>query len=89
MTAAHEPIGCREAVGHLWDMLDDQLDAVDQQALDRHLAWCVRCCGELAFARELRALLQHRSTVPVPDDVLDRLEAFVDELPDPSGEVPG
>lgn len=89
MTAAHEPIGCREAVAHLWDMLDDQLDAVDQQALDRHLAWCLRCCGELAFARELRGLLQHRSAVPVPDDVLDRLEAFVDDLPDPGGEVPG
>lgn len=89
MSATHEPIGCRQAVEHLWAMLDGQLGAVDQEILGRHLTWCLRCCGELAFARELRGMLQDRSTVPVPDDVRHRLEALVDTLTDPTGEVPG
>lgn len=87
MTSMHDPIGCREAVAGLWDMLDDQLDEVDQRALDRHLAWCLRCCGELAFAREVRGMLHERSTVPLPDDARHRLESFIDDLAEPSSEV--
>ena len=77
----HGPIGCREAVAQMWEMLDDQLHEVDQRALDRHLAWCLRCCGELAFARELRGMLRQRSSTEVPDDARHRLEAFIDTLP--------
>lgn len=88
MTSAHDRIGCREAVAHLWDMLDGRLDEVDQRALDRHLAWCLRCCGELAFAGEVREMLQQRSTVPLPDDARRRLESFIDDLVEPIGEVP-
>ncbi len=86
----HEPIGCHEAVAHLWEMLDGQLDELDQRLLDRHLAWCLRCCGELAFARELRGMLRERSGAAVPDDVLHRLESFIDDLPaSATGEAPG
>lgn len=82
-------IGCHEAIAHLWEMLDGQLDEVDQRLLDRHLAWCLRCCGELAFAREVRGMLRERSGVDVPDAVLHRLESFIDDLPSPAGEASG
>lgn len=86
----HEPIGCHEAIAHLWEMLDGRLDELDQHLLDRHLAWCLRCCGELAFARELRGMLRERSEAAVPDDVLHRLESFIDDLPaSTTGEAPG
>ncbi len=74
------PIGCREAVQRLWDYLDRDLTPVDEQALEEHLAFCLRCCGELEFARELRELLRTRTSAEMPPDVHGRLEAVIDDL---------
>ena len=83
------PMDCRHAVARLWDLLDGDIDAIDRAALERHLAFCVRCCGELAFAEELRSLLRRRTEAVMPADVEERLARFVDALPDPldHGEV--
>lgn len=74
--------GCRQAVERLWDYLDQQLSSADAAEVDAHLAFCRRCCGELAFARELRGVLATRATPPVPDDVARRLTAMAGALPD-------
>jgi anti-sigma factor (TIGR02949 family) len=76
------PFGCRDAVRRLWDYLDHQLEDRDEQALERHLAFCLRCCGELDFARELRGLLRARTDGPLPADVQRRLEGVIDGLGD-------
>ncbi len=74
------PITCRAAVQRLWGYLDHELEPRDQSALDEHLAFCLRCCGELAFARELRRLLRTRTSVSLPGDAQARLEAVIDGL---------
>ena len=74
------PIGCREAVQRLWDYLDRDLTPVDEQALEAHLAFCRRCCGELEFARELRGMLRTRTDAEMPPDVHARLESVIDDL---------
>jgi anti-sigma factor (TIGR02949 family) len=76
------PIGCGEAVRQLWEFLDDGLDEADHRQVEAHLAWCLRCCGEVAFARELRGLLRTRTGVTLPDDVRYRMERFIDVLGD-------
>jgi anti-sigma factor (TIGR02949 family) len=73
-------IGCREAVEHLWEFLDQGLAADDQQAVEQHLAFCKRCCGELEFARELRRRLRATGTGRLPVDVAERLGRFIDDL---------
>lgn len=73
-------IPCREAIERLWDYLDGELDAQDHRAVDAHLAFCLRCCGELAFARELRGLLASSGPRELPGDVERRLVALIDEL---------
>lgn len=75
-------MGCREAIERLWVYLDDELDEVDHRAIEEHLTFCLRCCGELAFAREVRTALSS-SAVPPPADVQDRLEAFIEQLDPP------
>lgn len=75
-------VGCREAVSRLWRYLDDDLDDVDRQRVDQHLAWCLRCCGELEFARELRAVMVTGTEADIPDEVRTHLEAFIDQLPE-------
>lgn len=87
MSAAGEPIGCAQAVERLWSMLDGDIAEVDRAALDQHLTWCLRCCGELAFAEHLRTMLRQRSQVTMPAGVQRRLGELIDDLCGPAGEV--
>lgn len=75
------PMRCREAVERLWGYLDDELDELDHEAIEQHLRFCLRCCGELAFAREVRGVLA-TARPHLPDDAHERLSSFI-ELLDP------
>jgi anti-sigma factor (TIGR02949 family) len=77
----HDPmIPCSEAVRHLWDFLDRALPAEDTAKVENHLAFCRRCCGELEFAKELRAFLRSHEVEEMPPDARRRLEGFLEEL---------
>jgi anti-sigma factor (TIGR02949 family) len=71
---------CSEAVRRMWDFLDRSLSARDAAAVENHLAFCRRCCGELEFAKEIRAFLRSHEVEEMPPDVRSRLEAFLEEL---------
>ncbi|HKE76309.1 MAG TPA: anti-sigma factor [Acidimicrobiales bacterium] len=73
-------ITCSDAVERLWAFLDRELDARDEEAIEAHLAFCRRCCGELEFARHLRRLLARRTGDELPPEARARLERFVDGL---------
>jgi anti-sigma factor (TIGR02949 family) len=73
-------IPCSEAVRRMWDFLDRSLSARDAAAVENHLAFCRRCCGELEFAKEIRAFLRSHEVEEMPPDVRIRLEAFLEEL---------
>ncbi len=73
-------ISCAEAVKQLWEYLDGTLDASEREAIDEHLSFCRRCCGEVEFAHELRNFLHSSVDVELPDDVRARLSATLDEL---------
>lgn len=78
--AVDRVIGCGDAVRHLWEFLDQGLADEDQLAVEEHLAFCMRCCGELEFARELRSLLRTAGAGDLPGDVAERLGRFIDDL---------
>ena len=80
------PIGCAEAVRRLWEYLDAGLDDGDHAEVNAHLAWCLRCCGEVEFAHHLRDLLRRRSPTELPGDVHQRLEAVITDLGKLTGE---
>ncbi|GIU97665.1 MAG: hypothetical protein KatS3mg013_1468 [Actinomycetota bacterium] len=80
MTPDEPLIPCSEAVERLWEYLDRTLSAEDQARVEQHLAFCRRCCGELEFARELRAFLATAAADEIPPDVRERLQGFVREL---------
>jgi mycothiol system anti-sigma-R factor len=73
-------IPCSEAVGRLWDYLDQTLSPDDLAQVQHHLSFCRRCCGELEFAKELRSFLASTAVDQIPPDVKARLQRFVDEL---------
>ncbi|MGH9290756.1 MAG: zf-HC2 domain-containing protein [Acidimicrobiales bacterium] len=78
-------IGCGEAVERLWEFLDHELDDRDHQAIEAHLAFCRRCCGELEFAKQLRRLLRAKSSGELPAAVRGRLDQFIGELAHQTG----
>jgi len=80
MTPNGPLIPCSEAVERLWEYLDRALSAEDHARVEQHLAFCRRCCGELEFARELRAFLATAAADEIPPDVRERLQGFVREL---------
>jgi mycothiol system anti-sigma-R factor len=73
-------IPCSEAVRQLWDYLDHAISPEDQERVEHHLSFCRLCCGELEFAKELRAFLASSSSEEIPADVKERLGRFVEEL---------
>lgn len=80
MEAHERMIPCSEAVRQLWDFLDRSLSAENSAKVEKHLAFCRRCCGELEFAKELRAFLRSHEVEEIPPDVRRRLEGFVEGL---------
>jgi mycothiol system anti-sigma-R factor len=73
-------ITCAEAVRQLWEYLDGAVDERQRQAIEEHLSFCRRCCGELEFAEEMRTFLATHAAEELPDDVRARLVATLDEL---------
>jgi mycothiol system anti-sigma-R factor len=73
-------ITCEEAVRRLWEYLDGTLGEAEHEAIEQHLRFCRRCCGEVEFAEELRKFLRAAADIELPDDVRARLAATLDEL---------
>jgi mycothiol system anti-sigma-R factor len=76
-------ISCAEAVKQLWDYLDGALPDEDRAAIEEHLSFCRRCCGEVEFAEELRGFLSRHAAEEVPADVRRRLTDVLDQLETP------
>ena len=77
-------ITCAEAVRQLWEYLDGAVEESDREAIEEHLSFCRRCCGELDFAEELRRFLAQPHETDVPADVKARLLATLSELEGPA-----
>jgi mycothiol system anti-sigma-R factor len=74
-------ISCSDAVRELWRYLDGELPAGARAEVDEHLAACLRCCGEVEFADELRRFLAaHGDDEAIPDDVRARLLSTLDSI---------
>jgi mycothiol system anti-sigma-R factor len=73
-------ITCAEAVERLWEYLDGELPEEHRAAIEEHLSFCRRCCGEAEFAGELRSFLAREAAEELPDDVRTRLLATLDEI---------
>ena len=77
-------ITCAEAVRQLWEYLDGVVEETDREAIEEHLSFCRRCCGELDFAEELRRFLAQPDEQNLPADVKARLLTTLTELEGPA-----
>ena len=72
-------ISCKDAVSRLYAYLDRHLGQVPESEVEEHLKLCRHCCGELEFAKQVRAKLRQGSA-EAPTEVRSRLETFLEEL---------
>ena len=77
-------ITCAEAVRQLWLYLDGAVEESQREAIEEHLSFCRRCCGEVEFAAELRGFLAAQAAEELPEDVRSRLTATLDGLEEAS-----
>lgn len=82
-------IKCKEAVSRLWGYLDRNIDRIQEAELEEHLGLCRHCCGELEFAKQVRAMLRRPDAAlqPTPD-IRARLEAFLKDATGEGGKKP-
>lgn len=73
-------ISCAEAVRQLWDYLENDLNPASRGAVEEHLAFCRRCCGEVEFAEALQGFLRSASRPHLPPEAESRLVDFLDGL---------
>ena len=77
-------IDCREAVRRMWAYIDHVLEARPVAELEAHLDTCRRCCGELEFQHQLRALVAEGTPAPdgpggtqVPPELRARIDVLI------------
>jgi anti-sigma factor RsiW len=68
------------AVERLWSYLDRHLDERKEHELEQHLGLCRHCCGELEFAKQVRAKLAETAEAPLSPEHRARLRRFVREV---------
>lgn len=73
-------IGCEQAMRQLWEYLDGTVGGARLEELERHLERCRRCCAEIEFAEGLRDFVRDSGEEEVPAEVLDRLNATLEDL---------
>jgi len=80
MTEDGRMIPCSQAVRELWDYLDQRLSPEEQADVERHLAFCRRCCGAMEFAKRLQGFLASQGSDEIPPGVREHLERLVEDL---------
>lgn len=72
-------MNCEEAVHELYHYLDGQLTEERREEIRIHLDWCGPCGGAAEFEAELRRVIANRCKDRVPQTLIDRVAAAIDE----------
>ena len=72
-------VDCVEAVHELYHYLDGELTEERRTEIRVHLDWCGPCGGAADFEAELRKVIANRCKDRVPDSLIERVAAAIDE----------
>ncbi len=83
MPKGEEPIagfvGCDETIERLYTYLDGELTEQRRLEITRHLDLCGPCVGAYGFESELRKVIASRCKDHVPEDLITRVAAALEE----------
>ena len=72
-------VDCVEAVHELYHYLDGELTEERRTEIRVHLDWCGPCSGAAEFEAELRRVIANHCKDRVPQSLIDRVAAALDE----------
>ncbi|HVT41819.1 MAG TPA: mycothiol system anti-sigma-R factor [Acidimicrobiales bacterium] len=72
-------MNCEEAVHSLYHYLDGELTEQRREEIRVHLDWCGPCGGAAEFEAELRRIIANRCKDRVPQSLIERVAAAIDE----------
>ena len=72
-------VDCTEAVHELYHYLDGELTEERREEIRIHLDWCGPCNGAAEFEAELRRVIANRCKDRVPQSLIERVAAAIDE----------
>jgi mycothiol system anti-sigma-R factor len=72
-------VNCEEAVHELYVYLDGELTEERRTEIRVHLDWCGPCNGAAEFEAELRRVIANKCKDRVPQSLIDRVAAAIDE----------
>jgi len=71
---------CRDAVDHLWELIDNELDAGSEKRIMEHIERCQGCYPQYDFHRAYRLFVAQRCRHPAPGELRRRIfMAIVEE----------
>lgn len=74
-------ISCKDAVSRLYAYLDRNLGRVPEAEVEEHLKLCRHCCGELEFAKQVRAALRRPGTATaLSPEAREQMEGYLKGL---------
>ncbi len=71
-------IDCEEALRHLFEYLDAEMQGDAQRDMERHLERCRSCFSRVEFERRLKAYTAELGREPVPPEVEQRIRKVLD-----------
>jgi len=72
-------VDCVEAVHELYSYLDGELTETRRHEIRVHLDWCGPCGGAAQFEEDLRRVIANRCKDRVPQSLIERVAAAIDE----------
>jgi mycothiol system anti-sigma-R factor len=72
-------VDCDEAVHQLYHYLDGELTDERREQIADHLNFCGPCGGAVEFEAELRLVIANRCKDHVPESLMQRIAAAIDE----------
>jgi mycothiol system anti-sigma-R factor len=72
-------VGCDETIERLYTYLDGELTEQRRIEITRHLDLCGPCVGAYGFEAELRKVISSRCKDHVPDELITRVAAALDQ----------
>jgi mycothiol system anti-sigma-R factor len=76
---ADEAVGCDETIGRLYHFIDGELTEERRSQIERHLDACGPCLDAYGFETELRQVVANRCRDHVPESLVARIHAALDE----------
>lgn len=72
-----QELSCEQALHHLFDFLDHELDAPERDAMQHHLSTCRSCFSRADFERRLKEKLAELRRDEPPADASERIKRLL------------